>query len=375
MSYSTAPNMFSDINPANLPINYTVADTVFTITFSKLDATLRESIRLGFAQGLGIGAASLLLFVSWFIVINKKTPMFILHQISLFLLIIRSGLYLGYLLGPFNSLGFKFTGLFDNNWDSFYVTIAVNTFYVLLIACIECILVFQIYVIFKSSKARSPSLIFPIISAALGVVVVVLYVIAVTHNLMRVKAEMTQRYRLFTSWETNIPFVMFAVSINYTCVLLVAKLVVAVRTRRVLGLKQFDAMHILLIMSTQTCIIPSIMVIYSYTPASQSSIYLNLSVIVVVCNLPFSSLWATAANNTASPCSSQNVVFSRSSTNESSERTLASFHKMSKIGTPATDYERGTLAESISEAAGMHGDVDSIEKILREVEQEQSYEH
>ncbi|KAM9890401.1 hypothetical protein OXX79_011453 [Metschnikowia pulcherrima] len=366
--------MISDFDPAEVLLNYTIEDTVLSVAFGQLDSSLHESIRLAIAQGFAIGAAALLMFVSWFVIINKKTPMFVLHQISLLLLIIRSGLYIGYLLGPFNSISFSYTGMFFDYWDSFHMTIAVNTFYVLLIACIECILVYQIHVIFKSSKARSPGMIFSVISAALAVVVVVLYIISVTHNLQSVRAQISAEYVTFASWENNLPFIMFAASINYTCVLLMAKLFVAVRTRRVLGLKQFDAMHILLIMATQTCIIPGVMVIWSYT-GTKSLVYFNLSVIIVVCNLPFSSLWASSANNTSTPSSCQNSFFSRSSTNESADRTLASFYKVQKTGSPVSDYEKGTLAESISDAAGLHADVDSIERILREVESEQAYEH
>ncbi|OBA18063.1 fungal pheromone mating factor STE2G-protein-coupled receptor [Metschnikowia bicuspidata var. bicuspidata NRRL YB-4993] len=358
--------MISDTDPAEVLLNFTVQDTVFAVSFGQLDSSLHDSIRMALAQGLAIGAGALLLFVSWFVIVNKKTPMFILHQVSLLLLIIRSGLYIGYLLGPFNSLSFTYTGLFYDYWDSFHMTIAVNTFYVLLIASIECILVYQIHVIFKSAKARSFGLVFLVVSAALAVVVVVLYIISITHNLMSVKARITDGYSEYASWENNLPFIMFAASINYTCVLLMAKLLIAVRTRRVLGLKQFDAMHILLIMSTQTCIIPSIMVIWSYT-GSRSTVFLNLSVIIIVCNLPLSSLWASSANNSSTPSSCQNSFFSRTSTNDSADKTLSSI--------PISDFEKGTLAESISEAAGMHGDVDSIERILREVEQEQAYEH
>lgn len=366
--------MISDLDPATLPLNFTVDDTVLSVTFALLDGALHDSIRLALAQGLAIGAGALLMFVSWFVIINKKTPMFILHQVSLLFLVIRSGLYVGYLLGPLNSLSFECTGLFYQYWSSFHLTIAVNTFYVLLIISVECVLVYQIHVIFKSTKARSPAIVFSIISAALAIVVVVLYIISITHNLMNAKAQITDGYILYASWENNLPFIMFAASINYTCVLLVAKLVFAVRTRRVLGLKQFDAMHILLIMSTQTCIIPSVMVIWSYTGA-RSTVYLNLSMIIVVCNLPLSSLWASSANNSATPTSCQNSFFSRTSTNESSERTLSLFYKVQKTGSPISDYEKGTLAESISDAAGLHAEVDSIERILREVEEEQVYEH
>ena len=41
-------------------------------------------------------------------------------------------------------------------------------------------------------------------------------------------------------------------------ILLIGKLIIAIRTRRYLGLKQFDSFHILLIGFSQTLIIPSI---------------------------------------------------------------------------------------------------------------------
>ncbi len=59
----------------------------------------------------------------------------------------------------------------------------------------------------------------------------------------------------------NAAIICLASSINFMTLLLIYKLAHAIKSRRFLGLKQFDSFHILLIMSSQSLIIPSILYI------------------------------------------------------------------------------------------------------------------
>lgn len=363
--------MISSVNPASVALNYTIEGQTVSILFGDLDSALHDTIRRTFVQGLAIGSGVVLLLISWLLVANKKTPMFVLHQTCLLLLVIRLAFYLAYLLGPLNSYLYAYTSLFYNYWSAFRLAIATNVFYILLIAAIECTMALQVYVIFKSAKSSRWSWYLLSVSGALGLTVVVLYMISITNYLISMKEAVEVGYSEYASWQNNVPFILFSVSINFTCVLLILKLFIAVRTRRVLGLRQFGTMHILLIMSTQTCIIPSIMTIYNYLRGDESPEYVNLSLVLIVCNLPFSSLWASTANNSLSPQSFHPGLFSRTVSGASSERTVMLSPGVQKVSTLNSDYEKGTVVSTFHDAE--NSDVDSIERVLNEVERENAY--
>lgn len=351
-------------DPTKVVLNYTVAGTELATTFGQLDGTLRESIGEAVVQGLSLGCGIVLLIVSWIMVKTKLTPMFVLHQTALALMVVRAALYLAYLLGPLDLLSFQYTGIFADYWGAFHLTIAVNVLYILLISSIECILVYQVHVIFRTLKSRIWKVSVVSLSAALGLAVVILYIVSITQTLLNFRSQILYGYEVYATWQTNVPFILFSVLINTTCVALVVKLCMAVKTRRVLGLRQFDAFHILLIMALQTCVIPSIMVIYNYSQALMSTVFVSLSVVIVVCNLPFSSLWAHSANNSPVPSSCLSSLFSQSTMCSD----LALINK-SVPSSPLTEYDRATLT-----GVADFSDAGSIEKILREVEHEATFE-
>lgn len=94
-------------------------------------------------------------------------------------------------------------------------------------------------------------------------------------------------------------------------ILLIGKLIFAIRTRRYLGLKQFDSFHILLIGFSQTLIIPSIILVvhYFYLSQNKDSLLQQISLLLIILMLPLSSLWAQTANNTHNINSSPSLSF------------------------------------------------------------------
>lgn len=94
-------------------------------------------------------------------------------------------------------------------------------------------------------------------------------------------------------------------------ILLIGKLIIAIRTRRYLGLKQFDSFHILLIGFSQTLIIPSIILVvhYFYLSQNKDSLLQQISLLLIILMLPLSSLWAQTANNTHNINSSPSLSF------------------------------------------------------------------
>lgn len=348
-------------NPSDIALNYTVFGEAMLVTFGELNHVSVQTLNLGIVQGVGLGAGILLLFMSWVIIVNKKNPIFILNQATLVLLVVNCALNLAYLLGPFSSLPFVFTRVFlDSQWYAYTTTVAANVVHMILIASVETTLVVQTYVIFRSPEVRSLGYILTAMAASLGVSTVGFYLNNVIRDAIILRRQLlNESYEVHGAWVSNMPLILFSASINVICALLVAKLVLAVRTRRYLGLKQFDSFHILAISSTQTFIVPSVLVIVNYRNAwSGSTLLANLSVIVAVLNLPLSSLWAVSANNSPQPSSCQNSLLSRHTSNASSQ-TMQSYsmfpNKVEKLHTPASLEKASTFYDN---------DEDSINRIL-----------
>lgn len=358
---------FHSLNPAEIFLDYTVNDQLLSVPFAALDQFHIDGIRAGIIQGFGIGCGTILAFVSWCSISNKKTPVFVLNQICLLLMVFRSILYLAHLLGTFNSISYAFTGIFDNDWADFRVTIAVSTVYILLITSIEVLFVFQVYVMFKSCRNTLYKWAVIGFAVAIALVVFIMYVVETTFSLVSSRRNLMGEEGVSTHWRVNLPFILFCVSIISLSVLLLGKLMMAIRTRRVLGLKQFDALHVLLIMTLQTCIIPAAMAIYNYALTETSPIYVNLSVIIIVVNLPFSSLWASSANNSSVPNSCQNSVFSRVSSRESKETLAFSFRGNTL---PKEDFSSANSEKGFDGGTPTADDDHTINRILQEIEME-----
>lgn len=349
--------MYSLTDPLQIQLNYTVLGTAVELTFADLDLALHSTLFEAVVQGVAIGGGVLLMLASWFVIINKRTPIFAMNQLTLFLLVVRSSLYLGYLFGPLNGYSYSGTGLFYDYWSAYRVTVATNVFYVMLIAAIQITLVYQIYVVFHNTF-RKLQLAVTAFTSALATSVVCLYIYTSTVYLREVRELFAGQYEEYELWITYVPFILFSASLNIMSLVLIVKLYFAVRTRRKLGLTQFDSFHILLIMTTQTGIVPSIMMIYQYAGIqTTSTAFSNLSVVIAVCNLPLSSLWASSANNTAVPVLCQNSVLTKHSSRDSQD-TLAH-----------SQVSRVKLGFKDMESAHSDFDTESIDRIMEQLEQ------
>lgn len=349
-------------------LNYTVGYEMYQVTFGMLDDSVTQAMQLCVVHGVAIGFGVILLILSWMCIVKRNTPMFILNQLTLTLMIIKSALYLCFLFGPLNSLTYRYTGSFSQDiWGPLQTYIATNVIHTLLIACVEATLVYQIHVVFKSPEMKRLGSVLTLGAICLAGAIVALYLHSTVILGIALKRQlMNQEVTPTDSWVNNVPLILFSASLNVVCAILVFKLVLAIKTRRYLGLKQFDGFHILTIMSTQTFIIPSVLMIVNY---KQSSSYLsllaNISLILAVCNLPFSSLWATSANNSPQPTSSPNTVFSRWDSKVSDSETLAHEFPMipgktEKVHLVSPTTEKGDV-QTVCES---HRDQDSIEHIL-----------
>lgn len=292
-------------DPRQIVLNYSLSltnnDDVYGVRFSMLEDHANQMAGFVAAYSSAIGICLLVSIVLWVVTQNKRTPVFVLNQLSLNFMVIRSSLYLVHLNGPLSSLSFTFTGIFTPEYQKYCrVVLAANAFEVILITCILCSMTYQIYIIFKSPEVMKLGIILTVFMSMVNTGIVGLYInnavvsSKVYYNLSNNDARTVRT----GSWVTDIPFALFSASVISTCVMLICKLVCAIRSRRYLGLRQFDVFHILLVMSTQTLIVPSILTLINFgVSAFLRNLLVVISILLIVISLPLSSMWASTANN------------------------------------------------------------------------------
>lgn len=352
--------MYQLAKATSTALTYVLDGQTMLVSFHELDTSTKETVRFAIIHSIAIGVGSMLMLFSWIIVINKRTPIFVLNQCSLLLLVVRSGLYLGYLLGPISLFSYLYAGDPDGVWNAYYLTVGTNIVYSLLIASVEASMVFQVYVIFKSTNKKHWGGLLTALCGLLGVVVVVFNIIS-SINATKIMREHLNNveFSSYGSWVTNLPIIFFSATVNLLSTILLFKLVAAIRTRRVLGLKQFDGFHILVITMSQTLIIPSALVVANYSHIS-TNLLSSLSFILTVCNLPFGSLWAISSNHNVQPTSAPNTVLNRCASHASSEGTYAVKDDVSLRKNYSVDFEKGPQTASTSP----DNDQDSVDRIL-----------
>lgn len=294
----------SSYNPLDSYITFTsVHGDNTAVKFSVLQNMVDVNTNEAIVYGTRCGAAVLTQIIMWMISKNRKTPVFIINQISLTLILIHSAFYFKYLLGGFGSVVYGLTGFpqLIKPVDMRCFAVA-NMVMVLLVASIEASLIFQVRVIFTGDNLKKVGLILTMVCTFMGLATVSLYFVTAVKSIVSLYQDMGGTSTVLY----NVSLIMLASSIHFMALILVIKLFLAVRSRRFLGLKQFDSFHILLIISCQTLLIPSLLFIISYSLPSNKNIesLKAIAILTVVLSLPLSSMWATAANNFSGSTSS-----------------------------------------------------------------------
>lgn len=354
------------LSPETIVFTYSVSGDTYTSTFGEVDSLLKLNGQIAIINGVAIGCACVLMLLSWIVIVNKRAPIFIMNQSMLLTLVIKSALYLSHILGPLSSVGYDMSGIFDGPWAAYNTYLCLNLFHLILVAHVEAILLYQIHVVFKLSLIGKKSYFLESAVALLALVTVGLDLNSGAQHAIALRAQLLERVpKSIAPWIDNVPVILFSASINVLCFILVLKLVFAVRTRRQLGLRQFDSFHILIIMASQTFVVPSSLVIANYFHNSLPLLS-QISMILAVCNLPLCSLWACSSNNSQFPTSSQNTILSRQTTGTSQDTLGPSFmSKPEKFDLPL-DLERGgdmaTFCDQVSDTNSISQILDSFEK-------------
>lgn len=283
-------------------------------------------IKHGIIFGSAIGLCAVFMIMLCLFSSRRKSVFFILNQLNLTLMIIRSALHLNYLLGPFNTINYVIAREVPHNaYKAYMVSVAANGIQVPLTATILISLVFQINQIFKSPEMRLIRFAVVGVMSSLSAVVVALYLYKSVIFAQDSKVDYDRHYtpKPTVNWVNNLPFVMFSVAVNLCSITLLAKLIVAIKLRKKLGLRSFDTFHILFIVSSQTLVIPSVLDIVNYGVIAENDILITCAYLLTVLSLPLSSMWATSAHNISLSSSSSTLLSMLSRENSShSDRTI-----------------------------------------------------
>lgn len=252
-----------------------------------------------------VGLCTVLLFV---LLLLRRKDHFIhwAHILIILTQIIRLALDLSVVDGPLLTIAFGVMGVVDFDVMKAYLVLAAALcLTMLLMLLIELCLVYQAWTIFRPYARQWWCWVVVAITSALGLVT---FAFELTAIVMGINAQVRQHFAEIydpmhklssqvPGWVTGLPYILFTVLICWGLFLLVCKLAYALRLRQKLGLSKFDHLHVLMIMGTQTMIVPAITMIVNHALfKTVDKVLLQVLILLVVLSLPLALMWAQMQN-------------------------------------------------------------------------------
>lgn len=288
----------------NTPSLLTMTVTVETmqgnvsIPLYRLDTIQSQNMLLTALFAVRI-STTLIVMIWYFVAVNKTKRsklLYIVNHLSLFFVFIQSLLFLVYIFSSFCKMSTILTASYANiTQTDINVSCAASVFQFLFVACIELALFIQATVVFKNSVKwlkYTVTLFQGSVALTTTMLYMALIVQAIYSNLNPHDPKKLIGGR-FGFLLASLGKIFFSISVTTCMIIFVGKLVFTIHQRRTLGIKQFDGLQILVIMSTQSMIIPTILVLLSFVLHEASTVH-NVATVLVALSLPLSSLWAEA---------------------------------------------------------------------------------
>lgn len=295
--------IFEQSDPSVLfqEINITTMNGVVSYNIQELDQFQRDRMLLATLFGVRAGASAVVSIILFLLTARRHTPVYIFNQTSLVLFFAQSTLFLVNTFSPFGALSTVFTNSYASvTGINVNVSVATSVFQLLFIISIQCSLFFQARAVFpRNSHAQ---VLVTVILGLMSVATIIIYTLYIAQN-CRLAANPVGPTLFKGRFGYKLPSIsqiMFAASISLCTLIFVGKLFFAIRTRSVLGLKQFGPMQIVCIMGTQSMIVPAVLTVISFTESGTTPIY-SMASFTVVISLPLSAMWAASANTNSSP--------------------------------------------------------------------------
>lgn len=339
--------IFSESDPELLYqyINITTMNGIVSYNIQELDSFQKRRMILAVLFGVRAGTSAVVSIILFLLSARRDTPVYIFNQVSLILFFIHSTLFLVNTFSPFGALSTVFTYSYASvTAANVNVSVATSVFQLCFVIAIQCSLFFQGRIVFpKKSKARF------LVSILLGfmslatIIIYTLYIVSSCRAAVNPVGP-TLFGEKFGTQLPSIAQIMFATSISVCMLIFVGKLIFAIRTRRVLGLKQFGPLQIICIMGAQSMIGPAVMTVISFARPDLQNVY-SLAGLIVVISLPLSAMWASSANTTPSPTSTTNF------NSHAIYRHMGGFSEGGSNGfDPSEDYSRNEKQHPESDA-------------------------
>lgn len=307
-----------------------------------LEEYYHDKLRLAILFGVRIGAAVLTLIAMHLISKRNRTKMlFLANQMSLIVLIIHAALYIRFLLGPFASLMLKVTLMYDGGSFNLEtgVSVASNVFMLFMILSVQTSLAIQTRSVFHAwLKSRV------YITIALILISLLVSFFWIFHTVVSSRKLLIPSFNMDPyQWTRLASDVAFASSISIASVVLLGKLAVAIKLRKTLGKKPLGYTKVLMIMSTQSLVVPAILIIANYAlPQKNSWILSGVTYLVVVLSLPLSSLWATSVTDSKSDTAHNYYLQSALESNTTQKRIPAFLARLRPFSSVKHDSESQT---------------------------------
>ncbi|KAH3668034.1 hypothetical protein OGAPHI_001788 [Ogataea philodendri] len=336
-----------DINPYNVVLNYTSPYGFTQVTFHDLDTRAKTVMQYAVIFGLRLGFATVLFPIIYIVTKNKKTVLFVINQLYIGTLFVHSIMYICTLFKTYWSLTYHFSGYEINDKSALDLTAATSIVYVILIGLSTLSMSYQVHIVFRGPSIYYRNIGWSVValSGLLGLASTVLYL---TYAIMANINLYNSNY-VVPIWVVNASQICYACSSFVVSTILASKLFIAIRTRKFLGLKQFSIFHILFIMSFQTMIIPSVIIVASFksmssTQSSNQSLMAIVTALIGV-SLPITTMWANSAINETSATSISNTHLQKYNTNTSydasTQSSPTSYKSSGGISADCKDAESG----------------------------------
>lgn len=228
---------------------------IIPIPLDVFDSFVQYGIRICINYGTQIGASVVLLAVLVILTKAEKrsTAVFVLNVSALVFNIIRNIIQCVYFTGPFYQTFVYFSGDYSLVPRGDYATSVTGVvFYTLMVIAIEASLVLQVRAVCVT-MTRNARLVILILSFLVATTTIGLRLALTVQN---ARAIVSSQSFYGQQWLAAASLYMITASICFFSAIFTAKLAVALKQRRSLGLRQFGPMQIIFIMGCQTLIVP-----------------------------------------------------------------------------------------------------------------------
>ncbi|KAN0083459.1 Fungal pheromone mating factor STE2 GPCR domain containing protein [Elaphomyces granulatus] len=306
-------------DPYSQNLTFHMADgTPFNVSVAELDAFFRYNFQMCVIDGSQLGASIILAIVLCVVTRpeNRRSPVFILNNCALILNVIRLICDAVYFNSAFNEVYAYFSNDFSSVPPGAYAnSILAVIVIILLLICVEASLILQAQIVCANLRRLYRR-------SILGASILVALVPIGLHMGMAIEnAIYILNATDFSSfvWLQSAKLIALTISVCFFSAIFFIKLAYAIRQRERLGVRKFQPMRVICIMSFQTMIIPVVFLILQFctpVPGLLSCVYT-----VVAISLPLSSVWAASTRRSRAEPSSNAAMQSKSSTVTSSITT------------------------------------------------------